>query len=208
MKPTRQIAVLMMVLLSITAIACHKKPDPVPIPSSTATTTQTGMNQDSLRRAQEAARLAAEQAAVRRAADSIANANRLAGDAAGAANAMRATLTTPVHFAYDMADLRVEDRAILDAKVPILRANPNVSIRIGGHTDERGSDEYNLALGQRRAAAAKGYLVDHGIPEARIETISYGEERPIAQGSDEGAFAQNRRAEFEITGGGQTLRRP
>ena len=81
-------------------------------------------------------------------------------------------------------------------------------IRVAGHTDERGSDEYNLALGQRRAAAVKAYLVQHGIPETRIETVSYGEERPIAQGSDESAFLQNRRAEFEITAGGQTLRKP
>ena len=101
-----------------------------------------------------------------------------------------------------------DDRAILDAKVPILQANTGVTLRISGHTDERGSDEYNLALGQRRAAAVKAYLVQHGIAESRIETISYGEERPIAQGSDESAFSQNRRAEFEITAGGQTLRKP
>ena len=79
---------------------------------------------------------------------------------------------------------------------------------IDGHTDERGSDEYNLALGQRRAATVKRYLIDHGIADARIETISYGEERPVAQGNDESAWSQNRRAEFEITAGGQTLRKP
>jgi peptidoglycan-associated lipoprotein len=79
---------------------------------------------------------------------------------------------------------------------------------VSGHTDERGSDEYNLALGQRRAAAAKAYLVQHGIADSRIETISYGEERPVAQGSDDAAYAQNRRAEFEITAGGQMLRKP
>jgi peptidoglycan-associated lipoprotein len=113
-----------------------------------------------------------------------------------------------VHFDYDQSDLRTDDRAILDAKIPILQANPAVRIRVAGHTDERGSDEYNLALGQRRAATVKRYLIDHGIADARIETISYGEERPVAQGSDEAAYAQNRRAEFEITAGGQTLRAP
>ena len=113
-----------------------------------------------------------------------------------------------VHFDYDKSDLRPDARAILDAKVPILQANPDVKIRISGHTDERGSDEYNLALGQRRAAAAKEYLMQHGIAEARIETVSYGEERPIAQGSDESAYAQNRRDEFEITAGPQTLKAP
>ena len=88
----------------------------------------------------------------------------------------------PCYFEYDQSELRAEDKAILDAKVPILQANPGVMIRIGGHTDERGSDEYNLALGQRRAAAAKRYLTEHGIAATRIETISYGEERPVAQG--------------------------
>ncbi len=93
--------------------------------------------------------------------------------------------------------------------MPILQANTAASrCALSGHTDERGSDEYNLALGQRRAAAVKAYLVQHGIAESRIETVSYGEERPIAQGSDESAFAQNRRAEFEITAGGQSLRKP
>src|SRR5207253_10918461 len=115
---------------------------------------------------------------------------------------MRNTLVAVVHFDYDQADLRPDARAALDAKIPILQANSNVTIRIAGHTDERGSDEYNLALGQRRAATAKRYLVEHGIAESRIETISYGEERPVAQGSEESAWSQNRRDEFEITAGG------
>src|SRR4029079_2805276 len=121
---------------------------------------------------------------------------------------LRATLTATVHFDFDQSDLRPDDKSLLDAKIPILQANTSVMIRVSGHTDERGSDEYNLALGQRRAAAAKAYLVQHGIAESRIETISYGEERPIAQGSDEGAYPQNRRAEFEITAGGNMLRKP
>jgi peptidoglycan-associated lipoprotein len=156
----------------------------------------------------EAARRAAAADAARRRADSIAAAEAAARDAAGASTNMRAALTAVVHFDFDQSDIRPEDRAILDAKVPILQANPGVTIRIAGNTDERGSDEYNLALGQRRAAAAKRYLVDHGIAEARIETITYGEERPVAQGSTEEAWAQNRRDEFEITAGGQSLRRP
>jgi peptidoglycan-associated lipoprotein len=127
---------------------------------------------------------------------------------AAAAGSARAALAAAVHFDYDQSDLRTDDRAILDAKIPILQANPAVKIRVAGHTDERGSDEYNLALGQRRAATVKRYLMEHGVADARIETISYGEERPVAQGSDEAAYAQNRRAEFEITAGGQTLRAP
>ena len=206
MMRTRRIAVLTIAALSVAATgACRKKPAPAPVPVQTVR----GPDADSARLAQqEAARRAAADAAARQRADSIAAAEATARDAAGAAATLRSTLTATVHFDYDQSDLRAEDKAILDAKIPILQANTGVSIRISGHTDERGSDEYNLALGQRRAAAAKAYLVQHGIADARIETISYGEERPVAQGSDEGAFSQNRRAEFEITAGGQTLRRP
>jgi peptidoglycan-associated lipoprotein len=196
------IATLSVALLS----ACHKNPPPTPAPTPTATR---GPDADSARRAEEdrLRREAADRAARARA-DSIARAEAAARDAASAAAALRSTLTATVHFDYDQSDLRPEDKAILDAKIPILQANTGVTIRISGHTDERGSDEYNLALGQRRAAAAKAYLVQHGIADARIETISYGEERPVAQGSDESAYAQNRRAEFEITAGGNNLRKP
>jgi len=206
MMRTRRIAVLTVAMLSVAAIdACHKKPEPVPVPVSQPV----GTNADSARRAQEEAarRLAADEAARRRA-DSINAADAAARNASGGAAALRTTLTATVHFAYDQADLRPEDKAVLDAKIPILQANADVKIRIAGHTDDRGSDEYNLALGQRRAAAVKAYLVQHGIQEMRFETISYGEERPAVQGANEGAWSQNRRAEFEITAGGQTLRRP
>src|SRR5437867_2856440 len=82
---------------------------------------------------------------------------------------------------------------------------PGLRVRISGHCDERGSDEYNLALGNRRATKAKEYLVQHGVDAGRVETGSYGEERPIAQGHDENAWAQNRRDEFEILAGGDVL---
>jgi peptidoglycan-associated lipoprotein len=207
MTLTRRIAVLTIATLSVATLdACHKKPEPAPVPAAAPAR---GPDADSARRAQEeAARRAAADLAARRRADSIAAAEANARDAAGAAASLRATLTTTVHFDYDQSDLRAGDKSILDAKIPILQANTGVMIRVSGHTDERGSDEYNLALGQRRAAAAKAYLVQHGIADSRIETISYGEERPAAQGSDETAFAQNRRAEFEITAGGQMLRKP
>jgi peptidoglycan-associated lipoprotein len=76
-----------------------------------------------------------------------------------------------------------------------------VGVQIEGHTDERGSSEYNLALGQQRAASVKRYLTQHGIADARITIISYGEEKPAAQGHDETAYSVNRRAEFVITVG-------
>jgi peptidoglycan-associated lipoprotein len=186
---------------------CRKKPQPNPEPSvrtgtPTTTTSVSGADADSIRRREEADARRRQEEANRRRADSIA----MAEAATRNAGAARAALTATVHFDYDQADLRGEDRAILDAKVPVLQANPGVMIRIQGHTDERGSDEYNLALGQRRAAAVKRYLVDHGVAESRMQTITYGEERPVAQGSDESAYALNRRAEFEITAGGQNLR--
>lgn len=207
MLRTGRIGSLVLAALSVAVVdACHKKPAPEPAPVQAAP--PPGPNADSIRRAQEeAARRAAEDAARRRA-DSISAAEAAARAAAAAANDLRTALTNMVHFEFDKSDIRPDDRAILDAKVPILQANPSVTIRIAGHTDERGSDEYNLALGQRRAAAVKKYLIDHGISDSRIETISYGEERPIAQGSDEAAWSQNRRAEFEITAGGQMLKKP
>src|SRR5918998_899345 len=117
------------------------------------------------------------------------------------------SLREVIHFDFDEADLRGDARSRLDAKLPILLANPGVALRISGHADERGSDEYNLALGQRRAAAAKRYLTERGVADSRIETVSFGEEQPIAGGGDESAYAANRRAEFEVTGGGDRVAR-
>ncbi|MEO7083371.1 MAG: peptidoglycan-associated lipoprotein Pal [Gemmatimonadaceae bacterium] len=208
MMRIRRMAVVAAATVSVAAVdACHHAPPPAPMPMQTVAAR--GPDADSARRAQEdAARRAAEDAARRRAADSATSAAAAARDAAGAMASLRSTLGATVHFDFDQSDLRPDDKAILDAKVPILQTNTAVTIRISGYTDERGSDEYNLALGQRRAGAVKAYLVQHGIADGRIETISYGEERPIAQGSDEAAWSQNRRAEFEITAGGQNLRRP
>jgi peptidoglycan-associated lipoprotein len=110
-----------------------------------------------------------------------------------------------IHFDFDRSDITDEAKSTLDAKVPVLNANPAVRIRVAGHTDSRGSDEYNLALGQRRAAAAKRYLTQRGVDASRIDVISYGEERPAAQGEDESAWSQNRRDEFEITAGGDNI---
>ena len=121
---------------------------------------------------------------------------------------IKAILTAMIHFDFDKSAIRPGDAETLDQKVPILRGNPSVRIQIAGNCDERGSDEYNLALGNRRATSAKQYLVSHGIDASRVETASYGEERPLAQGHDESAWAQNRRDEFEIVSGGEALRQP
>jgi peptidoglycan-associated lipoprotein len=133
---------------------------------------------------------------------------RMAREAAERSRAVAADLAAMINFDYDQANVRQADQATLDRKAAVLQANPNVKLRISGHADERGSDEYNLALGNRRASAAKRYLESKGIDGSRIEVISYGEERPLNPGTDETAFAQNRRDEFEVTGGGDTLVAP
>ena len=140
----------------------------------------------------------------RRRADSIAAANA----AAERIKAVAADLAAMINFEYDQAVIRSADQGTLDRKATILGANPNVKVQISGHADERGSDEYNLALGNRRATAAKQYLVSHGIDASRVETVSYGEERPIDPGHNEEAWAKNRRDETEITAGGDALKQP
>ena len=133
---------------------------------------------------------------------------RRAREAAERAAAVKADLAAMINFEYDQATVRSTDQATLDRKAAILGANPNVRIQISGHADERGSDEYNLALGNRRAAAAKRYLENKGIDGSRMEVVSYGEERPLAQGADESSYAQNRRDEFQVTAGGDNLVAP
>lgn len=111
-----------------------------------------------------------------------------------AADFKRTVRSDTVNFALDSVDIDPEARAILDTQAQWLTQYPNVRVTIEGHCDERGTREYNLALGDRRANSAKNYLVARGIDAGRITTISYGKERPLAVGSDEGAYAQNRRA--------------
>ena len=109
-----------------------------------------------------------------------------------------AAITGPIYFDYDKSDIRSDAAATLDAKLPWLTANPGMRIRIEGNADERGSDEYNLALGQRRAASAKRYLVEHGIDASRFDLVSYGEERPVCTEHDESCWQRNRRDDFVI----------
>ncbi len=120
--------------------------------------------------------------------------------------AARARLLETIYFEYDADELRDDARATLDSKIPLLNLNSSLRVRISGHCDERGSDEYNIALGRRRAEVAKKYLTDRGIDASRIETTSFGRERPAVAGEGEEAWAQNRRDEFEIIAGGDQLR--
>ncbi len=105
----------------------------------------------------------------------------------------------PAFFAYNSSDVEAEAQAVLDANATVLRSNRNWTVTIEGHCDERGSAEYNLALGERRAVAARAYLVSLGIPADRIRIVSYGKEFPFDPGKDETAYAKNRRAHFVIT---------
>jgi len=106
----------------------------------------------------------------------------------------REVTSDTIHFGLDQYDVDQQSRTILDSQAKWLVAHPNVRITLEGHCDERGTREYNLALGDRRANAAKNYLAAQGVSADRITTISYGKERPVAMGSDEAAWAQNRRA--------------
>jgi peptidoglycan-associated lipoprotein len=107
---------------------------------------------------------------------------------------LRSIMSDTIHFSLDQYDIDATSRSILDSQAQWLMKWPDRRITIEGHADERGTREYNLALGDRRANAAKNYLAARGINPSRINTISYGKERPIALGSDEASWAQNRRA--------------
>jgi peptidoglycan-associated lipoprotein len=104
----------------------------------------------------------------------------------------------PIHFDFDAVKIRPGDAKILEANAKWLIANPSYILLVEGHCDQRGTNEYNLALGDRRAKAAMDYLVAQGVAASRITTISYGEERPICTEARESCWAQNRRDQFRV----------
>ena len=116
-----------------------------------------------------------------------------ASEAAGAA-----FVNETIHFSFDSALLSDQAQQILNDKADYLRTNSGVTVTVEGHCDERGTDAYNIALGERRAESVKNFLVDLGISANRLNSVSYGEERPIAIGQDEASWAKNRRAQFVI----------
>lgn len=101
-----------------------------------------------------------------------------------------------IYFAYDQSTLSNEGKATAEAIAKLLQDAPEMTLRIEGHADERGTNEYNLALGERRAQAVQQYLVSYGVDASRISVLSYGEEKPASDGKDESAWSLNRRAEF------------
>lgn len=103
-----------------------------------------------------------------------------------------------VYFDYDKSDIRTDQRSNIQSNAELMQRYGTVKILVEGHCDDRGTDEYNIALGQRRADASKQYLVEFGIDGSRINTVSYGESRPVDSGSNESAWAKNRRTEFVV----------
>ena len=195
------------------AAACSRPPQPAATQPQVASAAQEQAARDSALREQ------ARRDSLARA-DSIARAQQLAQSHADSVRAevMRETvdaskdvtnlglsaadaalMAEAIHFDYNKADLTAEDVQQLQQKLGILQANPQLVVQIAGNCDERGSDEYNMALGERRAAGAKRWLEAHGIATDRITTTSYGEERPIDPGHDEAAWAKNRRDDFVVT---------
>jgi peptidoglycan-associated lipoprotein len=185
----------LMVFALLAAAACGGKkpaetPPPAPAPApidSTAIKAQ--MRQDSIDAAEARARAAAEAAAQLQV-------------------QLSAQLTALIHFDFDKSDIKSEDQANLMRKAAILKANPALRIQIAGNCDNRGSDEYNLALGNRRAAAAQRYLINQGVAAGQISIVSYGEERPVDPANSEAAWAMNRNDQFTPTAGGNNLMAP
>jgi peptidoglycan-associated lipoprotein len=195
----RTVALTLVILASFAgATACRKKVEPAPTPVTGATSTLTDAER----------RRADSLAAVQRRADSAAAALRNAADDQQAQVDMANILAQKVFFDYDRDQLRDDATAALDAKAAVLMANPAVTLVVTGHTDERGTAEYNLALGQRRAAQVKRYLVSRGVADGRLTTQSLGDSQPAVQGGDETAYQQNRRAEFAVHNAPRALVRP
>lgn len=185
----------MLVLLA----ACSRKPEPVALePQRAAADTATRVAAAPAPRDTtpavdpDAARADSVRAQILR--DSIAAAERTAS---GLPPEEDSVLTARIQFGFDSAELTPEARAVLQQKLDVLRRNERLRIEISGHADERGSDEYNLALGLRRAAAAKQFLTAYGVSADRVSIVSFGEERPLDTANTEEAFSRNRRGEFQ-----------
>jgi|SRR5690606_37762745 len=179
-----RLLVVLVLMVSVGAGCSRRAPEAGPTPAGTgATANNDRARQDSI----AAAELARRQAEERERRSQLARAQEI--------------LSNVVYYEYDSDRLNAQAEETLRIKAAILRANPSLELRIEGHADERGSTEYNLALGQRRAESARTFLTGYGITGNRLSTISYGKERPAVEGSTESAWARNRRAEFAITAG-------
>jgi len=189
----RRIAVPVLVA-SLWFSACRREPPPEPQP--------TGPTAEELA---ERARRDSIAAAERARQDSIARAEAERAERMRASAAARATLEEMIFFDYDRSEIRSDAERVLRQKAEILRSSPAVQLRIEGHADERGSTEYNVALGSRRAESVRQYFSNFGLAGDRFSIVSYGEERPLVSEANESAWARNRRAEFVITAGADQI---
>ncbi len=205
MKHRLTIPVVVAALALGGAAACGGPPEPEgPTPEELEQARQDSIEaarraamEDSLARAREQARR-----------DSIAAAEARRAAIAAETEAAMAIINEMIFFDFDRSAITPTAEIALMKKLAVLRANPNVRVRIAGHADERGSVEYNRALGQRRAEAAKSFLTNRGIDASRVTTVSFGEDRPMVNESNEYAWAQNRRDEFSVIAGGDQMRNP
>ena len=196
MRFVRNLIPLSVILALGVGVAC-KKPAPAPVepPKPVA---PAGPSQDEL----DAQKRAAEEAARRKAADEAEAARKAAAaaeaeKAAAYKRAAEAALKD-INFDFDKSDIREADKAKLQAIADFLKAYPQAKLQIEGNCDERGTVEYNLALGERRAHAAQAYLVGLGVAQDRLTTISFGKEKPKVTGHDEQSWLENRRDEFKL----------
>ena len=171
-----------MVVLSATLAGCPKKPTvkPADSTSTVASTTDSSANTG-------------------RGNGADSNAVRPLSDTRGAMPAGEGELGATIRFEYDSSEIKAEYQPIITSEAKQLAANRHLQLRLEGNTDERGSAEYNIALGERRAQAVKKALVLLGASESQLSTVSYGEERPTSDGHDEAAWAQNRRVDLVVT---------
>ncbi len=181
-KPFRSVGLLLAAGLLVTAGCCTKKPAPAPAPEVVAEPAPAPVP------------VPTEAPIVVPVAEPVAE--TLPADLA---ELNKKGYLKDVFFDYDQYDIRADQRDALAANAEWLKKWPTVKIQVEGHCDERGSNKYNMALGEKRANAARDYLVSLGIDGSRISTISYGEERPFVQGQTEESWSQNRRAHFVIT---------
>jgi len=182
---------LVPVLLLLTAAACGKKKPPVarPMPPPTPAATSTAPSRPPRPPEPVAEPTVVPPEPVRDDAISSASLDDL----------NKSSPLKPVFFELDSSDLSAAAQKALDENAALLKRYPSWTVTVEGHCDERGTAEYNLALGERRAIAARAYLVSLGIPADRLRTVSYGNEFPFDPGHDEAAFSKNRRAHFVIT---------
>jgi peptidoglycan-associated lipoprotein len=169
----------LLLMVSVVVSACSKRqPEAAPAQTNPGTMTRSDGGDREGPASDDAARRRAEEVARR-----------------------RATLEAMVLFSYDRSDLSREAQNVLNEKIPRLRETPAIRIRIEGHADERGSLEYNLALGRRRAQSVREFLTGFGLDASRFEIESFGEDRPLDSGHTESAYTRNRRAAFVVLSG-------